>query len=102
MQNAKTLSELKNETMRLNPNSQDHVKAAFDAYIQKSLPPTPGFFENGDIEFPLGSEYNKAYKTINSATYRFHHLDRETLLYANQENHFKYHGFYEQIFEDVY
>lgn len=60
----------------------------------------PGFFEGENFDFPMGSEYDKAYKTINRASYRFHDLDRETLLYANQENHFKYHGYYEQIFEE--
>ncbi len=94
----KTLTELKNEVVRLNPKDADYIKSVFNTYIQKSLPPMPGFFESGDIDFPLEAEYDKAYKQINHSTYRFHHLD-ENLRYANQENHFKYHGYYEQIFD---
>lgn len=91
----KTIRELRDEVMRLNPMSRNWIYDVFNTYLTKSIPPTPGFFEGENLEFPMDNEFDNAYKTISHASYRFHKLDRETLKYINPENHFKYHGFYE-------
>lgn len=91
------IRELRDMTILLNnPNESEYIKQVFNTYIVKSIPPMPGFFEGGYIEFPLecSKEVNAAYKTISNASYRFHALDAD-FKYINQENHFKYHGHYE-------
>lgn len=92
------MRELRNEVARLNPKDAEYIKTVFNTYLTKSLPPMPGFFET--LDFPLSNDFDKAYKTIIKSAFKFHALD-ENLQYKNQENHFKYCGYYEQIFEDI-